>query len=167
MSCITELLKLKGDRKFWAVTREGNKKPWIVIEGGGSYKDYEYLIVFISMGHRCGYVAIPENHKYSKETDYNDLFIDCHGGLTFMSPDHVLKDLLSNPSKEQWIGFDCAHCYDMPDKEAYIEYFNDHNNEYISAYADKFAEHGCTVKSYKYVENDCKRIIDQLIEKAA
>lgn len=59
MSCITEILKVKGDKDF-IVSGE------IAIEGGGTYKDYEYIITFTSSGHRCGYVAIPESHSLYK-----------------------------------------------------------------------------------------------------
>lgn len=110
MSCITEILKLKGDKDVFIPDGE-----WIAVEGGGTYKDYEYIIVLNTSGHRCGYVAIPPEHPYSnkpreertsfgskkyKHWDYDSLDIDVHGGLTFMAPDHGLKDLLPVPCND-------------------------------------------------------------------
>ena len=62
------------------------------------YKDYDYLVYYYRkfyMPHFCGYVKLPDNHPYNKliqskkffgqdyEIGYDDMNIDCHGGLTF------------------------------------------------------------------------------------
>jgi hypothetical protein len=47
-----------------------------------------------------GYVAIPADH-YLYQKRYEEINIDCHGGLTF-----------GECSDRHWIGFDCAHSYD-------------------------------------------------------
>lgn len=173
MSCITEILKLKGDNEVFVP--EGN---WIAVEGGGSYKDHEYLIVLNTNGHRCGYVALHPEHKYSQVApeakeiasqpfyDYNKLEIDCHGGLTFMAPDHGLKELLPVACNDMWIGFDCGHCDDRCDIEAHRKYFGEElhirKKTFFEAmnfpeYADQF------IRNYEYVEKECQSIIDQLI----
>lgn len=179
MSCITKLLEIKGNKE--ALIPYGN---WIAVEGGGVYNDYEYLIVLNSNGHRCGYVALPSDHIYSQTPeekrnflggteyshwDYDSLDIRCHGGLTFMSPEHSLKDLLDIPCTDMWVGFDCGHSDDACDKEAFRRYFGE------SLYQEKesfFDAMSCfpilsTVKNFSYVEKECKSIIDQLIERAA
>lgn len=179
MSGITEILKLKGDKE--ALVPNGDR---IAVEGGGTYKDYEYLIVLNTTGHRCGYVALPPEHKYSqtpmeertifgktyKHWDYDSLDIDVHGGLTFMSPEHDLKDLLPVPCADMWIGFDCGHTYnDMCDIEAYKKYFGKESTETKKSFFDAMI-HGYdvqTVKTFKYAEKECHGIIDQLIEKVA
>ena len=51
----------------------------------------------------CGYVCIPATHKLFK-VPYQDLDIDCHGGLTYSEKE----------GKDWVIGFDCAHCGDTP-----------------------------------------------------
>ncbi len=176
MSCITEILKMKGDKDvFIPLNKDG--KPWIAVEGGGTYKDYEYLIVLNHMGHRCGYVAIPPEHKannigqrvntYTKEEelDYSALDIECHGGLTFGGKHHGLKKLLTNTCEDNWIGFDCCHLYDASDYELLTEYFGEQTESRKSTLS-LLNEEG-TVKTFKYVEKECKSIIDQLIEKAA
>jgi hypothetical protein len=178
MSCITEILKLKGDREF--MLPQGG---WIVVEGGGTYKAYEYLIVLNTNGHRCGYVAIPPEHPYSqtpeedrtfcgkpyKHYDYDSLDIQCHGGLTFMSPSHGLKDLLTIPCNDIWIGFDCGHCDDAIDVEALRKYYGEEAFENKKSYIDIMSglEKYQTVKTFKYAEDECQSIIEQLIQKAA
>lgn len=152
MSCITEILKLKGDKEV--LVPPGN---WIAVEGGGTYKDHEYLIVLTYMGHRCGYVAL----KHDKEDENID--ISCHGGITFRDKEHDLKDLLSVPCNDIWIGFDCVHWNDFADAEAHKKYFGE---EFHNANATWFGapSHLQTTKGFNYVENECHSIIDQLIE---
>lgn len=179
MSCITEILKLKGDQEVLVPDGE-----WIAVEGGGTYKDHEYIIVLNTSGHRCGYVAIPPEHPYSqtpeetrefmggrpyKHYDYDSLDIDVHGGLTFMAPDHGLKDLLETPCNDMWIGFDCGHCYDMCDVPMFKKYFSQEQYEAKKSFFECM-NHGSrtqTVKEYDYVEKQCHHIIDQLIKVAA
>lgn len=175
MGCITELLKIKGDREF--MLPQGG---WTAVEGGGTYKDYEYLIVLNTTGHRCGYVAIPPEHRYSqtpeeerttishkyKHYGYEKLDIHCHGGLTFMSPSHGLKDLLTTPCNDMWIGFDCGHCDDAIDKEALRKYYGEEAYEKRASYIDAMSDLDQSVKPFTFVEKECHYIIDQLIQVA-
>jgi len=180
MSCITEILKLKGDQEVM-IPKGKDGIPWIAVEGGGKYKDLEYLVVLNMHGHRCGYVAIPPNHKYAntpieqrklefndyvkeyEHYDYDKLNIECHGGLTFMDKHHGLKDLLSIPCDDFWIGFDCGHCWDSPDIEAYVKYFGNDEFEKRKSFFDAISKYGEGIRSYAYVENQCHSIIDQLL----
>lgn len=176
MSCITEILKLKGDKEFFVPDGD-----WIAVEGGGVYKDYEYLIVLNSHGFRCGYVAIPADHPYTntpqredelygetyKQWDYDSLDIECHGGLTFMAPDNGLKKLIPISCDDMWIGFDCGHGDDMCDLEALKKYFGEENynrkKSFLEAMNNGF--YGQSVKYFNYVEKECYSIIEQLIER--
>lgn len=180
MSCITEILKLKGDKDV--LVPYGN---WIAVEGGGKYKDHEYLIVLNTNGYRCGYVAIPPQHKYSqtsevdysfpgfagqKDYDYDSLDIECHGGLTFMSPNHHLKHLLPIQCTDMWIGFDCGHYLDRCDVQKFKEYFGEEEHEkkepFFSTMDHSDAGLHQTIKGYNYVEQECHSIIEQLIKAA-
>lgn len=176
MSCITEILKLKGDQD--AFVPEGN---WIAVEGGGVYKDHEYLIVLNTMGHRCGYVALKPDHPYSqtpsedrniakhkyKHYAYDSLEIECHGGLTFMDPEHGLKQLLKVPCNDMWIGFDCGHYGDLPDKEAYLKYYGEDAYEVHKSFLERHSHYDVqTIKGFHYVEKECHSIIDQLLKAA-
>ncbi len=66
------------------------------------------------LGHLCGYVAVPKGHPcYGKDYDhipYDDLFpIRVHGGLTFSREGN--GDTW--PKGYWWLGFDCAHAWDI------------------------------------------------------
>jgi hypothetical protein len=178
MSCITEILNLKGDKDV-LVDYDDKNNPWVAVEGGGTYQGYEYLIVLNTLGHRCGYVAIPPKHPYAntpmekrefmgkvrEHYDYDSLDINCHGGLTFMKPDHGLKALLSIPCTDLWIGFDCGHCYDASDYDAMEKYFGKEYKENKLRYCSRDEDN--IVRSFDYVEMECQSIIHQLIEKEA
>jgi hypothetical protein len=56
----------------------------------------------------CGYVCIPEGHKWYDKKD-DDIPIECHGGLTFASKLHVKES--SNYDKFA-VGVDYMHAYD-------------------------------------------------------
>ena len=49
----------------------------------GHYKQYHYAIVSLG-SHPCAYVELPENHQFY-EKFYDDIPIECHGGLTYSS----------------------------------------------------------------------------------
>lgn len=175
MGCITEILKIKGDKEVFIPAGE-----WIAVEGGGDYKDYEYIIVLNTRGFRCGYIALPVNHPYTStpkrmdvmghlDYEYYALEIDVHGGLTFMSAAHGLKDILKTPCSDIWIGFDCGHYLDKLDSKMFIKYFGEEeykkNVSFFSAMNHADIGINQTLKDYEYVEDQCKHVIDQLNEK--
>ena len=84
------------------------------------YKEYDCVIVSFTNNsdlflfqnwcptkYYCGYVRVPYWHPVY-EKNYNDIEIQCHGGLTFS--DHKL---LGTSYLGWWIGFDCAHYDDV------------------------------------------------------
>lgn len=161
MNCISELLKLKGDKEFFIFNYEDRKTA---IEGGGLYKNYEYLIVLNDFGSRCGYVALPTGHPYASDTEnFYKWDIECHGSLSFASADHALKTLLSIPCTDVWVGFDCGHHWgDKADVQNYIKYFGeDMYKRRLPIIALTFKE-VCSIKDFQYVEKECMSIIDQL-----
>ncbi len=171
MTCITEILALKGDKEF-IIANSPRDEYGIVIEGGGHYKGYEYLITFTSLGHRCGYVALPKDHLLANEDldlvndpapePYDEL--EVHGGITLHDKGtHILKRLF--PDREQhcnhiWIGFDAAHNSDGRDFEYYEKYFGKDRADVLrhNSYDFELA----TIKTYDYMEGQCKHLIDQL-----
>lgn len=168
MSCITEILKLKGDKPFLATPNDE-----IVVEGGGVYKNYEYLITFTAMGHRCGYVAINADHPVygTDQVCSSDGFdLSAHGGITFHQQESVIKTMLKTPCQDEWLGFDAAHCYDTGCVETAEKYFG--LTEFVkhmkgnSFYTDKTECHGMgiTHKTFTYMEQECFKLIDQLID---
>lgn len=168
MSCITEILKIKGDREFLVL-------PGVAVEDGGNYKEYEYLVTFTDRGHRCGYVAIDQSHPfYSKNVGWdNSPDVHVHGGVTFFNKGtHIITCVLGKHSCEDlWIGFDAMHNGDGRDYELVKKVFCS-NAESISSinYIEKIDRESPIMiyegyhKTKEYMVNECKKLIDQLIE---
>lgn len=79
----------------------------------GIYKDYTYFV--ISYGtHPCCYVALDSTHPYY-EVLYDDIPVNCHGGLTFS--EHGLIDYKNKhtfiPESYWVIGWDYHHVGDF------------------------------------------------------
>ncbi len=165
MSCITKILELKGDKEFLPVHDK------LVIEGGGNYMGFEYLITFTQYGTRCGYVAIPPNFKYDSDE------LNVHGGITFEGEDHGAKILLSVSCNDVWIGFDAAHLGDTRDFDKAREYFSENEKELLGInLMEELHKEIAEIeredpefshKSFDYMVNECLSVIDQLIEQAA
>lgn len=161
MSCITQLLEIKGDKDILPIHENA------VIEGGGTYKGFEYLITFTSHGTRCGYVAVPDEFRGY----YSD--VDCHGGITFEGNDHGAKDLLPIPCDDLWIGFDAAHYNDIHDMDTAKKYFPNLDQEIADSFnrinrtLDGFMDLSpfrASHKTYLFIEDECKSIIEQILE---
>ena len=99
------------------------------------YKGFKCEVIrHPALGSLNGYVFIPKSHEYFGKDYYELDHIDCHGGLTFSET----RDDFTR------IGFDCAHYGDyMP--------FNPLRFEYE------------VYRNMKYVEAECKKIVDQLV----
>lgn len=77
------------------------------------------LIVRGPSGALCGYVAVPEGHRFYKQS-YEACDVEVHGGLTFASHcSHGAEDSgichipePGEPDNVWWLGFDCAHSGD-------------------------------------------------------
>ena len=86
------------------------------VEKRFEYKGYPCVIIFhtydeelLSHGlylenYLCGYVGLPKTSKFYKK-NYDDIPIDCHGGLTYGSNQLFGQ----NDPDTFWIGYDCAH----------------------------------------------------------
>ena len=131
-----------------------------ILESTFRYKGYQCVVLFTELGHRCGYVYVPYWHK-QYEVDYDDIPVKCHGGLTYS--DHRLMD------KEYpgwWIGFDCAHAGDMPDRESQIRYFGNTKQDsffnMLNFMTGNYSGDFGTVKTLDYCEQECRDIVEQL-----
>jgi hypothetical protein len=183
MSCIPRILELKGDRDYLHIMdpKDLPADCGIAIEGGGEYRGFHYLITFTGNAHRCGYVALPINHVLADEKidlvsghapePYDDLSV--HGGITFHENGiHIMERLFPKEPhcKDVWIGFDCAHYRDGKDWEHHAKYFGEEKMNKLSSCFYPFSETLRiveVVRTYNYVESECKNLIDQLIEKDA
>ena len=132
-----------------------NKKP--VLENQFEYKGVTCVVLFMPLGYRCGYVGLPFEHKYAGN-DYDDIPINCHGGLTYSS-----GNLIGQIIPRWWIGFDCGHAFDGYDLEKIQEYYGTEPQEYIKSYYEAINQE-CEIRSLEYCENECKSIVDQILE---
>lgn len=115
------------------------------------YKGFKCLIKrhpdFFSLN---GYVGLPEGHKFYGK-GYDDIDIDCHGGITFADHWEDQKDNL------WYIGFDCAHHMDItPGCEMRLPLDMQMKISDIDS--------NVTYKNIEYVRNECKNIVDQLLK---
>lgn len=125
------------------------------------YKRYKCVILFTSLGHRCGYVGIPKKHfLYNK--NYCDMNICCHGGLTYGA--NYLQQ--TNSTNLYWIGFDCGHYGDGQDVESTERYFKGYPkvlSRVKELNKDSFFGN-FSAKSLEFCEQECMQIVDQIIE---
>ena len=125
------------------------------VEVDNSYKGFDYLVVLHSNGIRCGYVRIPEGHPFFRKTNYYEIDVDVHGGLTFgQEYGNMFSSKAYYFSPGFWIGFDCGHYNDARDFSGM-----DMGNLRILQILQtpRMGED----RSKHYVENECKCIIDQ------
>ena len=115
------------------------EKQWTTAAG------YEAEVIATPMGHRCGYVTVPEEHPCAGK-DYDDVGVNVHGGLTF-----------SNGAK---FGFDCAHWDDAKDPELMNEEYRKIHERW-----PRIGETG-TVKTLEFCVAECEKLAAQLKEKA-
>lgn len=126
-----------------------------VVESHFEYKGHDCICVFTVLGYRCGYVSVDDNR------DFQDYDLDCHCGLSFgASP--LLKDF--KPKSDIYIGFDCGHICDGRDYVTALKYSlitEKRYNELIEMeiLSPTFLQ---PVRSLEYVENECRKIVDQL-----
>lgn len=126
-------------------------RKFAVVEKIFEYKGHECVIVFNSLGFRCGYVSVNE-YK-----DYDEWNIDCHCGLTFSGPlpyDYGQKE-------KYFIGFDCGHICDYQNKEQAFKYGLISETEYYYL-KNSSVDLGGVERDLEYVENECKKIVEQL-----
>jgi hypothetical protein len=166
MSCISEILKLKGDKEYLMISES------CMAEDGGIYKDYEYLITFNDRGFRCGYVTINNDHKVYNYNDYDSLDLYVHGGVTFFDKsDFILEpSLIKTSCVDKWIGFDADHAYDGRNLELAKKYFNISDVDNTDGYRfllnsiRTLQQVRSQVRSKEYMIEQCKELIDQLVE---
>lgn len=129
-------------------------------------KDFEYrglrcVTVFGNTGYRNGYVGIPEGNEYYG-CDYSSVDIDCHGGLTYGSGGK--NSTYPVKSHLWWLGLDCGHCWDGQDLELAMKEFT-----YMKRTLEIMSEFktDLPVRSVEYVSQQCKKIVDQLLDSPA
>lgn len=126
-----------------------------LVEEDFMYKGHRCVVLFLSIGHRCGYVEVGREY-------YDNDKIDCHGGITF---DDYSAGILPNADDKfhHFIGFDCGHYYDKANpKRAYRKKLI--TASCVKRRSKEAKRFGGVIRSKKYVKNECKRIVEQLVE---
>lgn len=95
-----------------------------------------------------GYVGVDKSHpSYGK--DYDSVGVQVHGGLTYSREKlHCVDEEVTGPL--WWFGFDTAHYMDLKPMQ----------NEIDQKFA--FNHEGDTYKNLKYVEEETRRLAEQL-----
>lgn len=143
---------------------EGNEKRYIV-ESKFEHNGLQCIVTFCSMGHRCGYVGIDNNHEdYGKDYDSMHEKTDVHGGLTYSDngnigyPDYIANNLW-------WFGFDCAHHRDGKDWDKVKEIFPKEMWEKVYEIEMMFPISNEIIRTKEYVEQECMNLAYQLTKK--
>lgn len=128
-----------------------------MLERHGSHRGFDWIIMFSSIGHRCGYVCIPkDNPLYGKNAEYFE-FVNCHGGI------NIATDEFNGSKSDEWIiGFDCAHFpMDAVDLESIKRYYGQKEyDERVANPLNMLSGHTWTADE---VEEELNNVIDQLI----
>jgi hypothetical protein len=139
----------------------------------GEHQGLKWHVIHNGQGYRCGYVRIPAGHPWHSK-GYDDIDAQVHGGLTFADAD-VPCDALGEDN-DWWVGFDCAHGFDLPDPSL-------PNNRPWSPFGSLYtsplfcaidyaltAKHAPNaeyeVRSQEYVEAECRKLCEQALQVA-
>lgn len=92
----------------------------------GTFFEYDYYILNLGT-HPTAYVKLQKEDMFYNKS-YNEIDIDCHGGLTYSS--NKLISIESDENNEWFIGWDYGHCgdysgYDIMFKGTYLENTSD------------------------------------------
>lgn len=146
--------------------QEPDKKQWKDEATG-----FPCLIVRNHFGALCGYVGVPEGHKFFGK-NYNEVHdnqnIEVHGGLTFADKCQKYENQETgichiDPTNANvwWLGFDCAHLYDyVPGIATTLRDFKNMRDN--NPYQDEHT----TYKNFEYVTNQVQQLAKQLKEAA-
>jgi hypothetical protein len=143
---------------------------------------YPALIIRTKNSHLCGYIGIPETHKFYG-VDYSEIPAYVHGGLTYGdygNDDHI-GELYYKPKENNdgnnlyWLGFDCAHAGDYT-PGSYESMLDAITKKYISegySYikAVQLAKENKDVKLFKQSNDETYRtigyVLDELVRLAS
>jgi hypothetical protein len=132
----------------------------------GEHCGFMWQIVPNRMGYRCGYIRVLPGHPWFGQP-YQDLDVECHGGLTFGEPGTACPT--HGPEAEYWYGFDCAHGGDaedlnllsLKDLKRKIQFAEEFTAEYPEYGEPRMRESRETVKDTEYVRNECRSLCEQ------
>lgn len=164
-----------------------------IVESDFTHAGLRCVTLLLSMGHRCGYVSISTEHplhkvEYSQaipgvsradledvpigkrgiipvfccdgETISAELYFDVHGSVTYSGGN---KEYPVANTGLWWFGFDCGHSGDVKDIDAVREHFG----VKAAQTARRFSMDCGSVRSLKYVQDECRSLAEQLVKFAS
>lgn len=144
---------------------ECDRAEWIEEQSG-----YPCIVLRVAMhGAYCGYVGVPESHKYFGVEDKSDNYgdVDVHGGVTYAEhcAHHEEGRGVCHVGEEKrfWIGFDTMHGGDYgPAMAARLKKYE----KEIPSYPKGFGVFRCEDKyrDFDYVRNEVVNLARQLKE---
>lgn len=139
-----------------------------VVEKDFTHCGLRCVVVLQNMGHRCGYVGVPQGHNlFCQYADFDVIeMLEVHGGITYSGGG--IESYYPVESDLWWFGFDCAHYMDLNDFDAALKAFDDAETQrsllsykhICEQYPDK---HG-VVRTLEYCVEQCKHLAEQLKE---
>lgn len=111
-----------------------------------TYKDYQFVVYQHPYGHLNGYVLLKEDDDKDRADD-----LKCHGGISF---EDDLSRIIPVESG-YWVGFDCNHYRDL------APFMNDRMR---AAGIEPSSIDSGIWRTPEYIVENCKSMIDQLIE---
>ena len=126
------------------------------VESDFEFKGCRCVVVFASMGHRCGYVGLPKEH-ICEGKDYDEIDVSVHGGLTYAGQGNKYPV----DDNRSWIGFDCAHYRDAKDLDLVKELNEEHTYTTI-ADMERMYPIGGIIRNTEYVERELIELVKQL-----
>ena len=136
----------KVDRKGWPAgpwdDEPQDREEWRHASG------MPCLMVRSPHGNWCGYVGVPPGHPYHGK-EYGEADVETHGGLTFAGAcqGRICHEAKPGEPEPWWLGFDCAHCWDISPGMVKYGLGSDPRAQYATA---------------RYVRNTVNALADQL-----
>lgn len=126
-----------------------------ILEKQFEYKGRDCICAFTASGIRTGYISVDDNK------DCYEYDIHCHCGLSF-GAERLCDEY--NPKDTLYIGFDCGHICDGHDYDTALRYGLIDEKQYNNLIEMEIRHPTFLqpVRSLEYVENECKKIVDQL-----
>lgn len=119
--------------------------------------NYRCVILGLYMGHRCGYVGLPKEHKYVGLDEFS-IDVAVHGGITYSDYE---PSFITDNEDRYWIGFDCAHCGDKKDLNLIKELCDEPTLSSLLEIETRYPT-GEKLWTKEDVENELKSLVSQL-----
>lgn len=102
---------------------------------------------------------------YKEDDDVSmDIYFDVHGSLTYSGGGK--ESTYPVESELWWLGFDCGHYNDGKDMDLVEKLWGDdeHIQRRIEIEREYLYYEDCEVRSQEYIEQECRNLVDQIIE---